>query len=221
MAANLIEKLNLKQNQVILILNKPNDIHEFDDLLFDVKVEKKQYNAIISFIFSIDEFIANLKNTIRNELLELEGSIYFIYPKKGNKKYDRYIGRDDFFEPAEMNEDGYVFGSNLKFYKMLAFDETFTLIGLKNSTKKQKAIEKPSQLIGDYVDKVTDIQQHFAENTTVLSIYNKLTLGYQRGWARYVYSTKSEETIKKRFAKMETILREGYKSIDLYRRNKK
>ncbi|MGG3640071.1 YdeI/OmpD-associated family protein [Bacillus gobiensis] len=50
--------------------------------------------------------------------------------------------------------------------------------------------------------------------------YNELTFGYQKDWARYVYSTKRKEAQEKRLLEMETIVGEGYKSIDLYRRNR-
>lgn len=51
--------------------------------------------------------------------------------------------------------------------------------------------------------------------------YNELTLGYQKDWARYVYSAKKKETQEKRLSEMETILSEGFKTIDVYRRQKK
>ena len=52
-------------------------------------------------------------------------------------------------------------------------------------------------------------------------MFNKLTPGYQRGWARYVYGVKNEDTKAKRLTEMEDILKKGFKSIDLYRQNKK
>jgi hypothetical protein len=221
MATNTIEKLRILNSEDILILNKPDDIHEFDNFLFDTKEKKQKYNIIITFIFSIDEFIDNLKNVISKDLLHPEGYLYFIYPKKGNKKYGKYIGRDDFFGPAEIDDNGYALKSKLKFNKMLAFDETFTLIGLKHVEKKKKMPSSPSQLVSDYINKIPELKNLLLETPEILTIFNQLTPGYQRGWTRYVFSTKSQETTNKRLNEMKKILKQGYKSIDLYRQGKK
>ena len=42
---------------------------------------------------------------------------------------------------------------------------------------------------------------------------------YRKDWARYVYSAKQEETIVKRREEMKMILRKGYKSRELHRRD--
>lgn len=49
----------------------------------------------------------------------------------------------------------------------------------------------------------------------MLKIYNELTFGYQKDWARYVYSAKKTETREKRLAEMETVLAEGFIPPDL------
>jgi hypothetical protein len=44
-----------------------------------------------------------------------------------------------------------------------------------------------------------------------LGAYSQLTFGYQKDWARYVYSAKRKETQDKRLLEMETVLGAGYK----------
>lgn len=68
---------------------------------------------------------------------------------------------------------------------------------------------------------IDDIRSFLKNNEEVLAKYDALTYGYQKDWARYVYSAKREETQEKRLLEMVTILGEGYKSMDLYRREKK
>jgi uncharacterized protein YdeI (YjbR/CyaY-like superfamily) len=86
--------------------------------------------------------------------------------------------------------------------------------------EKKKA--QPSQCVGDYIEQIPVLQKHFTqENPRVLELYNQLSPGYQRDWARYVYSTKSVETTNKRLAEMAQILLQGYKSKDLFRQGKK
>lgn len=143
--------------------------------------------------------------------------LYFAYPKKGNKRYAEYIGRDDFFSVIEMDDEGYVYDSAIKFNKMVAFGEIFTVIGLKHQEKRKSRSTQPSQCVADYVERIPDVRAHFANNQEVLDLYDRLTPGYQRDWARYIYSTKSEATTEKRFSEMEYILKQGYKTKDLFR----
>ena len=210
-----IEKFNKK-----LILNKPADIADFDGINTDTIINTEKYDLIFAFIFSIDEFCNLLKTVIEKELLNPNGVLYFAYPKKGNKQYKEYIGRDDFIPAVDMDKDGYVFNSPVKFNKMAAFSEVFTVIGLKHEEKRKKSMQ-PSQCVGDYIERIPDIRKHFEKNQEIISFFDQLTPGYQRDWARYVFGVKNIATTEKRFIEMENILKQGYKSVDLYRRDKK
>lgn len=213
----IIERLQLTKYNKKLVLNKPDDINMLDVLKPDINIKIEKYDLIVIFVFSLGDFADKLQMVIREDLLNPDGSLFFVYPKKGNKKYKEYIGRDDFFEQVDVDDDGYVKGSLLKFFKMVAFDEVFTMIGLTYQAVRKVRRNQPSQCVGDYIDRIPDVQKYFANNEEILSFYNSLTPGYQRGWARYVYSTKSQETIVKRFVDMEDIIKQGYKSVDLYR----
>ena len=220
MNAEIISKLKILGFNDKLILNKPQNLDAFDGIIFDTSVSKPKYDIVFAFIFALDEFSEIVKMAIEKDLINANGYLYFAYPKKGNKQYKEYIGRDDFFTSVHMDKDGFVNGSKLKFNKMVAFNDTFTCIGLKHE-KKTKPKTQPSQCIADYIDRIPELQQYFSENKEVTEMFDKLTPGYRRDWARYVYGVKNEETKAKRLAEMEDILKKGYKSIDLYRQNKK
>ncbi|GHT29407.1 hypothetical protein AGMMS49574_06090 [Bacteroidia bacterium] len=215
----LIKKLGIGKFDKKLILNKPSGINDFEGLSFSMKLSKDKYDLIFAFIFSLDEFTDILKKVIGDDLLNPNGMLYFAYPKKNNRQYAEYIGRDDFFTVIDMDNNGYVYNSLIKFNKMAAFSEVFTVIGLKHDEKRKQSTQ-PSQCVTDYIDRILDVRKHFENDNETLALFDKLTPGYQRGWARYVYSTKSEATTEKRFSEMETILKQGYKSIDLFRQNK-
>lgn len=217
----IITTLKISQFNDKLILNKPEDIATFDGIEFDVSIKKTKYDLVFAFIFSLDEFSETVNMLIKKDLINPNGCFFYAYPKKGNKKYKEYIGRDDFFKKEYIDDEGFINNSHLKFFKMLAFDDVFTCIGLRHETKKETKSSKPSQCVGDYVDRIPDLQKHFANNKTVLDFYNNLTPGYQRDWARYVFSAQTETTIQKRLAEMEMIIGKGYKSKDLYRQSKK
>ena len=217
----IITKLRIDKFNDKLILNKPEDITSFDGIDFDISIKREKYDLVFAFIFSLDEFSTTVNMLVEKDLINLNGCFFFAYPKKGNKKYKEYIGRDDFFKKESVDDDGFINNSHLKFFKMLAFDDVFTCIGLRYEIKKETKLTKPSQCVGDYIDRIPDLQRYFKSNKPVLDFYNKLTPGYQRDWARYVFSAQTETTIQKRLAEMEMIIGKGYKTKDLYRQNKK
>jgi len=216
----IIKKFGIEKFNQKLILNLPADIQDFDGLTFHTVMDCSHYDLIFAFVFSLEEFVSLLGMVINDNLLISNGVLYFAYPKKGNKKYKKYIGRDDFFGRVSMDSDGYVNGSPIKFNKMAAFDDVFTVIGLKHEAKRKRT-SQPSQCVGDYVERIPDLRKHFENQTDVLASFDHLTAGYQRDWARYVFGVKNDATAKKRFTEMENILKQGFKSIDLFKRNKK
>lgn len=218
---SIVDKLNLKKYASKLILNLPEDIDEFKEIDFDAAIEKEKYDLIFIFVFNLEEFSNKLHQVIEKHLLSDKGYLFFAYPKKNNPQYKDYIERDQIFPYINVGEDGYVAESNLKFSRMVSLNDIFTVVGLKYENKKAVSSSKKSQCVDDYIDHVDDIKRYLEKNGELLSAYNSLTFGYQKDWARYVYSAKREETQEKRLLEMEDILGEGYKSIDLYRRKKK
>ena len=219
MNQEIIKKFGIDKFDQKLFLNMPADVLDFDGISFSTKQDKDRYDLIFAFIFSLKEFTYLLKTVIDNHWLNPGGVVYFAYPKKGNKQYQEYIGRDDFFGVVNMDSDGYVNESQIKFNKMAAFNDVFTVVGLKHEPKRKKSTQ-PSQCVEDYIERIPEIRKHFEENKDVLDSFDKLTPGYQRDWARYVFGVKNVATSDKRFAEMEHILKQGYKSVDLYRQNK-
>lgn len=220
---SVVEKLNLNKYPRKLILNKPEDLDDFNELDHDSTIKNHPYDLIFIFIFSLDEFSRQLQSVIENHLLEKNGYVYFAYPKKGNPKYKEYIDRDSFINAAAMDEEGYTLGSEIKFSRMVSLNDVFTVVGLKSAPKKavKAASSKNSQCVDDYITHVDDIKQYLSKNDDLWEKYNELTFGYQKDWARYVYSAKRKETQEKRLLEMETVLGKGYKSIDLYKRKQK
>ncbi|MDR2534084.1 MAG: YdeI/OmpD-associated family protein [Tannerellaceae bacterium] len=215
----IVAKLKLNGYADKLFLNVPPHVQAFEGMDFDLSPQKSSYDLIFAFIFSINEFISLLRQVIAGNLLNKDGYLYVAYPKKGNKTYDCHIGRDDFFGPAGMDADGFVMNSRIKFNKMVAFNETFTCIGLKHISAVVPKTSAPSQCVADYVDRIPDLCAYWsAANPSILAIFNALTPGYRRDWARFVYGVRSGETSLRRLEEMAKALGEGFKSIDLYRR---
>jgi Bacteriocin-protection, YdeI or OmpD-Associated len=220
---SIVEKLNITKYPTKLILHTPEDIADFDDFEYDSSVKKDKYDLIFIFIFSLEAYSNYLQLVIEKQLIEDNGYLFFAYPKKNNPKYKEYIDRDSFFKEVPLDEEGYVLGSSIKFSRMVSLNDVFTVVGLKSAQKKAKKMTstKNSQCVDDYIDQVEDIKHYLNKNEDLQRTYNQLTPGYQKDWARYVFSAKRKETQEKRLLEMEAILGEGYKSIELFRGKKK
>ncbi len=217
---SVLDKLNFKKYPEKLILNIPEDVEEFKTIDYDTSIKKDNYDLIFVFIYKLEDFITVLQDVVEKQLVRNNGYVFFAYPKKGNKKYQEYIERDSIYTEEHYDEEGYYRGSSLKFARMVSFNDVFTVIGLKSQARK-KTSSKSSQSVDDYTKHVEDIKQYLNKKEELLEIYNTLTPGYQKDWARYVYSAKRKETQEKRLLEMETVLADGYKTMDLYRRRTK
>lgn len=218
---SVIEKLGLTKHENKAILNKPEEITDFEALTYDSSLQKDNYDLIFFFAFSLEDLMNQIDLIKQKNLLNVKGYIYVAYPKKGNKKYDVHIHRDDIYNGKYYDDEGYLHNSELKFAKMASLNEDFTVIGIKHEPRKAKKSTKASQCVADYICRVDDVRAYLAKDAHLISLFEALTPGYQRDWARYIYSAKREETQEKRKQEMERVLGEGYKTMDLYRMNKK
>ena len=199
-----------------LLLGLPEEVTDFFDGDFDLKPGEKSYELIICFVFTLEEMKERVADIMAGGLLADRGYLYFAYPKKGNKAYEAYIERDSIFPALKVDEaDGFIEGTPFKFSKMVSLNDVFTIVGVKRFDKKPGRGSISSR-VEDYVDKIPLLRE--ALGSEALTIYDRLTPGYQRDWARYVYRVKSDDKRREHLEDMEHILKEGYKSKDLYRR---
>src|SRR4051812_35786432 len=142
---SVIEKLNFSKYPTKLILNTPEDIEDFKSIEFDTSIKMERYDLIFIFIFKLEDFVINLQKVVEKQLVKDNGYIYFAYPKKNNPKYKEYIERDSIYTEQHYDEEGYYRGSNLKFSRMVSFNEVFTVIGLKAIPMKKKTTPKSTK----------------------------------------------------------------------------
>ena len=227
----LYNKLRFDKFPKKLIQNKPGNMTELDGVCFETKA-KGVYDLVFAFVFSLDEMEETIRSVSAKGLLAEGGCLYLAYPKKGNKKYNEYINRDDIFPRLDVDEeDGFVNGLPLKFSKMAALNETFTVVGLRCFNDKSSVKKSAGNCVDDYIEKIPELRAALQSRATgragkdsphnILAFYNGLSFGYQKDWARYVYSAKTDATREKRLGEMAEILKAGYKSKDLYRQKKK
>lgn len=214
----IIEKLKLTKYKNLAVLNEPNEYDLFPDEKTSLSGD---HDAIFIFVETIKDVVSYTQKIIKEGLLLEKGYIFFAYPKKGNKRYETFVHRDEIFPAMNVGEDGYVGDSDVKFSRMVGMDEVFTVVGLKREKKKVKKSPPASQCVTDYVDNVKDIERLLADHPKELAFYQSLTPGYKTDWARYIFSAKQQATRDKRQAQMVDVLSQEYKTMDLYRQNKK
>ncbi|MGA3678349.1 YdeI/OmpD-associated family protein, partial [Lysinibacillus agricola] len=79
----------------------------------------------------------------------------------------------------------------------------------KGRGKKKTA---SSQCVNNYKSIIPPLHNSLTKHPNNLAFYNKLTPGYQKNWARYIYSAKKKKTQVARLGKMRKIIRLGYKT---------
>jgi len=202
----------------MVVINQPNDYALFTEQAIKLS---KDHDAIFIFVETIDEMVKHTQLILNKQLLLEKGYLFFAYPKKGNNRYETFIHRDEIFPAMNVGEDGYVDNSDIKFARMVSMDDVFTVVGLKREKKKVKKTSTASQCVSDYVENIKDVEALLANHPNELQFYQGLTPGYQKDWARHIFSAKQQQTREKRAQQMVEILSQGYKSIDLFRRKKK
>ncbi|MFJ7698297.1 YdeI/OmpD-associated family protein [Lysinibacillus fusiformis] len=208
-------KFKLKDDVSIVIHNQPHD--SILDGVFHSG--EAPYDRIISFAFSVDDMVTYLQKVLKDNSLMEQGYLFFVYPKKGNKKYEQYIHRDEIFPAIQVDEEKYINGSDLKFSSLMSLDSTFSILSIKRDGKgRGKKKTANSQCVRDYESMIHPLRDVLSENQDDLAFYDGLTPGYQRDWARYIYSAKKQETQEVRLQEMRQIIRLGYKTKELYRK---
>ena len=213
----IIDKLNLSKYKNMAVLDEPSDYELFKGYKSELS---GAHDAIFIFVETMEELVKQTQKVIDEEQLLEKGYLFFAYPKKGNKRYDTFIHRDEIFPAMKIDDEDYVKNSDVKFSRMVSMDDVFTVVGLKREKKKVKKSPATSQCVADYEENVKDIEELLVDHPNERKFYQELTPGYQRDWARYIFSAKQQKTRDKRQAQMVDILSQGYKSIDLYRQKK-
>ncbi|WP_339291519.1 YdeI/OmpD-associated family protein [Paenibacillus sp. FSL E2-0201] len=214
----IVEKLNLQKYNQVAILNKPEGSDYLAELSdYDTSLNEA-YDLIFAFVLDMSSLQELVNRVIEHPHLHKNGYLFVAYPKKGNKVYPTFIHRDDLLEGLGSDENGYIGTSNIKFARMVGLDDVFTVVGLKEDVKgKGQLSNTPSQSVDDYISFIPNVEEDLKGTLELLTIYQSLTPGYRKDWARYVYSAKQEATRAKRKEEMKMILRAGYKSRELYR----
>lgn len=218
---SLTRRLGLEKFARRAVLGKERAVaDDFTGLeAYDPRLDGGKYDLIFAYVLTLEELAERVRDTIKAERLNPEGYLYIAYPKIGNKTYGTSVHRDAIFPSLGVDAgSGYVGDSTLKFARMLKLDDTFTLVGMKNDVKgKGKQTKASSGYTADYEQFIPELGKFMeAGHPDIARLYAELTPGYQRDWARYIYSAKQPTTREKRKTEMLDILGKGHKTKNLY-----
>ncbi|MFD2306293.1 YdeI/OmpD-associated family protein [Enterococcus termitis] len=220
MEKSIVEKLKLKNYSTKAIVNRPDETYLTDLEDAQLTLPDKAVDLLFVFVKTMEEFKAIVQTVIEQKLLNKDGVLFVAYPKKGNKMYSTFVHRDEIFPVLGVDDaDGYVGKSTLKFNRMVRLDETFTVTGLKNSDRKAQKSSGNSARVADYVQFIPQVEALLENHLKAKVLFDQLTPGYKKDWARYIYSAKQQVTQEKRQAEMIDILELGFKSKELYRQS--
>lgn len=225
MTKSVVEKLNLHKYEQVAVLGQPEGSEYLAELSgYDTTLKDgAAYDLIFAFVLDMDALRALVHRIIEHEHLKPAGYLFAAYPKKGNKVYPTFIHRDELMDGLGSDENGYIGTSSIKFARMVGLDDVFTVVGFKEDAKgKGKADQPsstPSQRVDDYIALIPSVEKDLEDTPELLAFYQSLTPGYRKDWARYVYSAKQEETKAARREEMKMMLRAGYKTRELYRKD--
>jgi len=99
--SDLFNKLNLKDEQVIFILNAPASFSGEIDTLHDVEINRTvDSSSVIKFSLAFAEKKADLDkySALVSEKAEGDAVLWFAYPKGSSKKYKSDFNRDTGWE---------------------------------------------------------------------------------------------------------------------------
>lgn len=183
----------LKTTETYALRNIPDN---YKDQFKDLNIVDKNPDLIYGFVDTLED----MKKEIKNALNELKpgGLLCLMYPKLKNTLGKPGIHRDDIFPFLKVNsETGYIDQTLMRFNRMQAFDDQYTLIGIKKDTsqKLRKEVLTSKSDIDNFIKEFTDLIQ---KERDALAFFNKLPNGYQKQWVRYVFDVKTEETKQKR-----------------------
>lgn len=202
----------LLKDKRVLFDRVPED---YKTLYTSYQAVTKDYEVVFTFAHRLEDMQAIL-NTYTN-LLSPGNLLYIAYPKLKNAKGIEGIHRDHLFPFLRVDEKtGYVNQTLMRFNKMVSLDDNYTLIGIKKDDTHQKR-KGASQRQEDYANHVEDVMDLLKEEPC-LAFYQSLTPGYQKSYARYIFSAKQEATKEKRIKETIDLLNQGIKSIDLKER---
>ena len=209
-----LNKLGLTKFNNVRVTGAPDDMRLMLQNLPSSPDAKVPCDLQVSFVFSLEEMKQVIADVATAQRISPHGTLCVVYPKLASK---RYVGihRDDIFPFIHVNDDtGEVGTTGLKFSRMRSFDENFTVLDLRWLAQVPRRKTR-SQRASDYQARLPELAAELP--VAARSQWDTLTPGYQREWARYIYSPATAKTRAVHLAQAITALVAGFGNIEQYK----
>src|SRR5882724_1478835 len=201
MANSISDKLKIKENYTLLVLNVPAEFKKgLQGLPKGIKIisSGKDYDQVHWFVLNRAQMEKEMSKVMK---LLKEGIIVWVYYPKGTSKIQTDLTRDKGWD-CLLNE-----GDKLTWISLISFDDTWSVFGFRPKTEADKKKEtKPKERpIFDYVDPKTktvrlpdDLDTVLKRNRKQLDFFNSLSFTNKKEYVEWIVTARREETRKER-----------------------
>jgi len=202
MAANLADKLKIKEQYTLLTLNAPDDFEKgLYPLPKSVKFTTKgrEFDQVHWFVYNRAQLEKELSKLMK--LLSPGVSVWVYYPK-GSSKIQTDLSRDKGWDCLMAEED------KLAWINLISFNETWSAFGFRAKTdadKKKEAKPKAEREIFKWADSATkkiilppDLATAFKKHKKEAAYFHSLAFSHKREYVEWIVTAKKEETRAKR-----------------------
>lgn len=199
MASTVVQKLKIKEGDIILALNAPKDYKKsLSTLPAGAKITDagKNANQLHWFVKNKDQMEKELKKVL--PLIKGDTICWIFYPK-GTSKIQTDLTRDKGWDELLKHD--------MQWISLISFDDTWSAFGMRQKTaadkkKEQTPKERP---IFEYVDPKTktvklpdDFGAALKKNKKQESFFNTLSFTNKKEYIEWIITAKREETRNER-----------------------
>lgn len=214
MPASIAQKLRIRENFVLLVLNAPVAFKKnLEPLPTGTKIltSAKSYDQVHWFVMNKAQMEKELGHILK--LVKGDVVCWIYYPKRSSK-IQTDLTRDKGWESFLKHEE-------LQWISLISFDDTWSTFGcrLKTEADKRKESKPGERAISNYIDpkkKIVqlpdDLANAFLKNKKSSDFFNSLSFTNKKEYVEWVVSAKKEETRKERVTGSIQRLNKGWKN---------
>lgn len=214
MPASIAQKLRIKENFVLLVLNAPVSFKKNIELLpvgAKVVTSAKNYDQVHWFVMNKAQMEKELDAVL--ELIKDDIVCWVYYPKR-HSKIQTDLTRDKGWESFLRHEE-------LQWISLISFDGIWSTFGcrLKTEADKKKESKPKERAIFNYIDaekKIVrlpdDLAKSFLKNKKIAGFFDSLSFTNKKEYVEWIVSAKREDTRSERIKGSIERLNKGWKN---------
>lgn len=198
MATSIIDKLGIKPNDSLLVLNPPPEFEKGLKGLppgVTIKESAKEYNQVHWFVYNRKQLEKELSKVMK---LVKPGVVVWVYYPKRTSGIQTDLTRDKGWDCLLAEDD------KLTWVNLISFDDTWSVFGSRAKTeadKKREAKPKPEREIFKWVNPETkevrlpdDLTAALKKNKKLSDTFHALAYSHRKEYVEWIVTAKKEET---------------------------